>query len=176
MTDRYERIRDALAMGPTPGPWFAVNDGTEDEPMMSVEAARVAGRKPRQGGRRRMARGALAALLFALSLGLPFGVAAREWTTEEKWTGAAALTLSVIDWAQTRHIAKNPDKWRELNPMLPDHPTLGQVNRHFIQGLALTGIVAHFLPDHRLTILRTVAAFQLGVTARNAFIGIRMEF
>src|SRR5690606_33892967 len=66
MTDRYERIRDALAMGPTPGPWFAVIDGAEDEPMMSVEAARVAGRKPRQGGRRRMARGTLAALSFAL--------------------------------------------------------------------------------------------------------------
>ena len=25
MTDRYERIRAALAMGPTPGPWFEVH-------------------------------------------------------------------------------------------------------------------------------------------------------
>lgn len=30
----------------TPGPWFAVNDGTEDEPMMMVKAARIAGRPP----------------------------------------------------------------------------------------------------------------------------------
>lgn len=30
----------------TPGPWFAVNDGTADEPMMSVKAARIAGQKP----------------------------------------------------------------------------------------------------------------------------------
>lgn len=30
----------------TPGPWFAVNDGTDDEPMMSVKAARIAGQKP----------------------------------------------------------------------------------------------------------------------------------
>lgn len=125
---------------------------------------------------RRMARIALAAFIFALSLALPLGAAAREWTTEEKWTAAAAASLLVVDWAQTRHIAKNPDKWRELNPMLPDHPTLGQVNRHFIQGLALWGLAAHFLPDHRLTILRTVAVFQLGVTARNAYLGIRMDF
>lgn len=122
-----------------------------------------------------MARIAFAALIF-LSFALPLGVDAREWTTEEKWTAAAAASLRIVDWAQTRHIAKNPDKWRELNPMMPDHPTLGQVNRHFIRGLALTGFVAHFLPDHRLTILRTVAVFQLGVTARNAHLGIRMEF
>jgi hypothetical protein len=31
----------------TPGPWHAVNDGTDDEPMMSVKAARIAGRPPR---------------------------------------------------------------------------------------------------------------------------------
>lgn len=31
----------------TPGPWFAVNDGTKDEPMMMVKAARIAGRPPR---------------------------------------------------------------------------------------------------------------------------------
>lgn len=31
----------------TPGPWFVVNDGTDDEPMMSVKAARIAGQKPR---------------------------------------------------------------------------------------------------------------------------------
>lgn len=32
---------------PTPGPWFAINDGTDAEPMMSVKAARIAGQTPR---------------------------------------------------------------------------------------------------------------------------------
>lgn len=31
----------------TPGPWFAINRGTKDEPMMSVMAARIAGKPPR---------------------------------------------------------------------------------------------------------------------------------
>lgn len=31
----------------TPRPWFAVNDGTKDEPMWSVKAARIAGKPPR---------------------------------------------------------------------------------------------------------------------------------
>ena len=31
----------------TPGPWQTVNVGTDDEPMMSVRAARIAGQPPR---------------------------------------------------------------------------------------------------------------------------------
>jgi hypothetical protein len=30
----------------TPGPWFPVNCGTKDEPMYSVKAARIKGKKP----------------------------------------------------------------------------------------------------------------------------------
>lgn len=33
-------------MNATPAPWFAVNDGTRDAPMMVVKAARIAGRTP----------------------------------------------------------------------------------------------------------------------------------
>lgn len=28
----------------TPGPWFSINEGSKDEPMMSVKTARIAGR------------------------------------------------------------------------------------------------------------------------------------
>ena len=31
----------------TPGPWFVVNVGDDDEPMYSVKAARIAGKEPR---------------------------------------------------------------------------------------------------------------------------------
>lgn len=31
----------------TPGPWFVVNVGDEDEPMYTVKAARIAGKEPR---------------------------------------------------------------------------------------------------------------------------------
>ena len=30
----------------TPGPWFPVNDGSDDEPMMVVKASRIAGQPP----------------------------------------------------------------------------------------------------------------------------------
>jgi hypothetical protein len=37
MSDRYERIRKALAMGPTPGPWVQDGDGvTADDEDVAV--------------------------------------------------------------------------------------------------------------------------------------------
>jgi len=46
MTDAEKEIREALAAGPTPGEWFAVNDGTRGEPFMNVKAERISGRGP----------------------------------------------------------------------------------------------------------------------------------
>src|SRR5690606_12159875 len=101
---------------------------------------------------------------------------AHDWTAQEKRWAAAAAAATLVDWAQTRYIAKHPDKYRELNPLLPDHPSLGDVNRHFVRGMLLTGLVAHAPPKYRLTIQRATAIVAIAVTTRNAYIGIRMEF
>lgn len=46
-TDRaIAQIKAALDAGPTPGEWFAVNDGTRGEPFMNVKAERISGRGP----------------------------------------------------------------------------------------------------------------------------------
>ena len=41
-----ERLKEA-AWKATPGPWTPINVGTDDEPMWSVKAARIAGRPAR---------------------------------------------------------------------------------------------------------------------------------
>ena len=119
----------------------------------------------------------LRALALAITLGaIATQAQAREWTAEEKWTGAAVLTLSVIDWAQTRHIARNPHQWRELNPLLPSSPSVGRVNTYFAMSIVAGAAAAHFMPRWRLPLLRTMAVYQFTVTARNASLGIRMDF
>lgn len=50
---------------------------------------------------------------------------------------AAAAILTVADWAQTRYIAKNPNDYRELNPILGSHPSVGKVNIYFSTVLLL---------------------------------------
>jgi len=101
---------------------------------------------------------------------------ARAWTAQEKRWAALAVTAGAIDWLQTRNIARNPDRWRERNPRLPDHPTLGQVNRHFATGLVAGALIAHFVPEYRLPFLRTVAIVQFGFAIHNARMGISIRF
>ena len=62
------------------------------------------------------------------------------WDTTDKAVGVAAATAFVIDWRQTQSIARDPQHWSELNPMLGQHPSVGAVNRHFaINGLLIGG-------------------------------------
>lgn len=99
-----------------------------------------------------------------------------EWTPTQIKMGAAALALHTVDWGQTRHIAKNPDHFRELNPILGEHPSLGQVNRHFIiSGLLVAGL-AHYLPQYRSNILKIYIGIQTINTIRNYHIGLKMDF
>jgi hypothetical protein len=63
------------------------------------------------------------------------------WTTTDTVLQATYLTLHGMDWAQTLHIARNPDKYYETNKILGEHPSQGRVNSYFLlTGLAHTGI------------------------------------
>jgi len=101
---------------------------------------------------------------------------AREWTDEEVRLGAALAVTRIIDWGQTRHIARNPDRFRETVPLMPAHPTLGEVNQHFLLGTALMFAVAHYVPQHRKRILQVWVAIGVGANLHNAAIGVRIEF
>jgi hypothetical protein len=101
---------------------------------------------------------------------------AGDWSAEEKWMLAGASALHIMDWGQTRYISKNPDRFYELNPLLPDHPSLGEVNRHFLMTGLLMLSFAHFLPDYRKAILMTYIGIQTVNVTRNYTIGLRVSF
>lgn len=84
------------------------------------------------------------------------------------------LTLHTMDWMQTREIAKHPEKWKEANPLLPDHPNIGEVNRHFLfLGLAHAAI-ANYLPKEKRELFQNITiGIESGIVARNYYIGIR---
>lgn len=89
----------------------------------------------------------------------------------------ASNVLLVADWAQTRYIATHPQQYREMNPTLDDHPSIGAVNTHFIGALALNNAVYYLLPENKR---RTWALVMTGVegvcVANNARIGIRFNW
>jgi hypothetical protein len=121
--------------------------------------------------------------LFLLLLIL-CGSAQAQWTSEQKTLAAVASVALVIDYGQTKSIATK-DIYREgvlmrnveHNPMLPRHPDMRDVNRHFI----LTPIIAYAVLDNissenRTMALKVLTAVQIGIVAHNYSIGIRAEF
>jgi len=69
----------------------------------------------------------LALTLFVLSL----SANADEWSTADKQREFVYMALHLMDWAQTRNIARNSDKWREINPILGEHPSEDKVDAYF---------------------------------------------
>lgn len=100
----------------------------------------------------------------------------RSWSNEQIAWGAAALALAAVDYGQTLDIAKNPDKFKELNKFLGPHPTTAEVSRYFAIYVPVVAALAHFLPEHRDTILKVYVGVQVVNTVRNFHVGLRLNF
>ena len=99
-----------------------------------------------------------------------------DWSTLDKTLLVTSTAANIVDWGQTRSIAYNPHRWSERNPLLGDHPSVGEVNNYFIARLILVPLIAHYLPEYRTAILSLWLAVGLGYSAHNHSIGIRMTW
>lgn len=68
------------------------------------------------------------------------------WTATDTTLQVTYLTLHAMDWAQTLHIARNPEQYCEMNNFLGEHPSEGRVNSYFaLTAIAQTGLT-YILP------------------------------
>jgi len=120
-------------------------------------------------------RAALLALAFVLLPSLC--QAADPWETTDYALAGAAVAALAVDWGQTRHIAKNPQRFAETNPILGASPSVGKVDAYFVGAMVGTVALAHVLPsDWRQLFLTGVLALELGVVNQNRQLGIKMAF
>jgi len=127
----------------------------------------------------------IVALLFFPSPAFAYEFA-ENWTWKDTAYQSAAITLKVIDWGQTRHIAKNPDQWYEMNPMLPRNPSVDQVDAYFAAGIIIETAVALALPPkanvfgYDINPRRIWQMGWIGISGGcvlyNASVGIRIDF
>lgn len=104
-------------------------------------------------------------------------VSADDWDTVDFALLTAATTALVLDWGQTRRIARNPDEFYEKNTLLGDHPSTGDVDKHFAAALLGTIVIAEILPSYyRKTWLGVVTAVEVGFVQQNYQLGIKMDF
>ena len=127
---------------------------------------------------RRRPRTARAALLILASVLFPSLCQAGDpWETTDYALAGAAVAALVVDWGQTRHIAKNPQRFNETNPLLGTTPSVGKVDAYFIGAMVGTVALAHVLPsDWRQLFLAGVLTVELGVVKQNRSLGIKMSF
>ena len=89
---------------------------------------------------------------------------------------ALQLLATEVDWRQTRQIAAHPAQYQEENPLLREHPTAGEVNRHFLlYEAAVLGGAAAF-PEHRTAILGGSLAVEVVLTQHNKALGLKWRF
>lgn len=99
------------------------------------------------------------------------------WNTEQKVALTIAVSAIAIDWLQTRQIAKNPDKFKEYNPVLGKHPSVGEVNVYFAIATGALLLVADFLPsEYRTAVLGGIAFMEVSMVGNNYVHGISVRW
>lgn len=94
-----------------------------------------------------------------------------------KLKDALQTGLFLTDWAQTRHLARNPDKFYEQNSILGKHPHPDKVDAYF----ALTGLaqlyLANKLPEKwKEPFQNLMIGIESGAVGNNVKLGIKAKF
>jgi hypothetical protein len=128
---------------------------------------------------------------LALLLLLP-ACAHDPWTRADSYRQAAVAVVQIVDWRQTRHIAKDlepqrvvyPDgseviraqpryRYDEANPILGEHPSTSKVDAYFAASIAGNALVSYLLPrDWREGWQYFSLGFEGGVVVYNFKAGI----
>ena len=122
-------------------------------------------------------------MLKKIALGLLIGATSALATAGDPWSdmqtasGVALGTLLVVDYLQTRQIAKQPETYTEMNVILGKHPSIGKVNSYFAASAILGYIALDTLPaDMRSWALGAGIVLELAVTAHNNTMGLRARW
>lgn len=99
-----------------------------------------------------------------------------KWTKEDKVLQSVQATVHIIDWLQTREIARNDDYY-ESNPLMGKYPTVSEVDRYMSSSALLNLTVTHILPQKYR---KYWLSFWIGVSSAMVFhnynIGVRISF
>lgn len=97
-------------------------------------------------------------------------------TPLEKTLYVGLQTATVADYLQTRSISKMPERFREGNPLLGDHPSMARVNGVFLARVALQHYAVSVVPkDQMLYFLVPANIISWTVVARNEKYGVPLD-
>jgi hypothetical protein len=136
-------------------------------------------------------------LLAAVLMTFASGVLAQEWRGLDYALLGGALGMYALDWGQTRDIATRRNTstvcvttpqetvcqsfstpvYTEVGPLLPKHPTVNQVDRHFALAMAGTTGLALLLPEQpRRIFLGGTILWEAYWVNHNRSVGLHVSF
>jgi hypothetical protein len=114
-----------------------------------------------------------------------------EWTKEDTAYQLTFTSLVVVDWGQTRWMAKHDWKWdgntyHEINPFLSSKPSVREVDVMVPLGIIAHAVVSYLLPSKYKVLGYKVnprrmwqvggIALESGMVVNNASLGVGFEF
>ena len=102
---------------------------------------------------------------------------AMSWDSKDTYYQGAVVASLLVDMTQTLHIADNPDKYYEMNPLLGAHPSKEKVVGYFMGGIVTHTAIAMALPPEYRRIWQCVWIGIEGATVyRNYNVGVKFDF
>jgi hypothetical protein len=99
-----------------------------------------------------------------------------DWTKTDTAREVVWMILHAVDWGQTLEIARHPDDFREMNPILGTHPTVGRVNLYMGAWALAHPAISYLLPgDWRKTWQYLTIGVSFTSTANNFNLGLRVK-
>lgn len=99
------------------------------------------------------------------------------WSRGDTYREVAALTLRLIDYKTTLQIAKHPNEYREANPLLGEHPSVGEVNTFFIIATVAHPIISYALPKEYRKAFQYISIGVSGTASiTNVWSGLKIRF
>ena len=102
---------------------------------------------------------------------------AAEMTKKDLLLESTWMALHFVDWRQTVHVAKHPQEFEEMNPILGRHPSVGRVNLYMAAGMVLHPLVSYVLPQpYKKWWQYVTIGLSGGCVVNNFTIGVKMSF
>jgi hypothetical protein len=115
---------------------------------------------------------------IVLILVIPAGAYAFDpWSRDDIARHVVWTQLKTIDFLQTLKIARDQDKYHEVNPLLGEHPEQWQVAAYFASSYIVQTAIIHILPsDYRPLVQYLFIGFNGACVANNLSIGLGFGF
>ena len=99
-----------------------------------------------------------------------------DWTKKDTVYQATFLALEMVDWLQTKEIARNT-RYYETNIILGKYPKQNTVDLYFFSTTITHSVIAYYLPKEYRRIWQCVfIGIQVGCIVHNYNAGIKINF